>query len=181
MLEGEKKLIEAAGRGEKTSFTKLYDYYMPAIYRFIYVKVSHRHIAEDLTHEVFLSAWQNLPRYRHKGFPFSSWLYKLARNRVIDHYRGLKPSTDIENINPEELKINSVIESTLDDDFQFQLVKSAIQALKPDQQDVLIMKFIEDLSHKEIALTLKKSEGAIRLIQHRAIQELKKQLKDISQ
>jgi len=178
MLEGEKKLIEAAKRGEKQGFSELYNHYMPAIYRFIYMKVSHRHIAEDLTHEVFLSAWQNLPRYQDQGFPFSSWLYKLARNRVIDHYRTAKPYIDLESIDPEIAEIDQKLESALDQDFQFQLVKKALKNLKPDQQDVLIMKFIDDLSHQEIAFVMKKSEGAVRLIQHRAIQELKKELGD---
>ena len=181
MIEGEKKLIDDAKAGNQESFSKLYDHYLPAIYRFIYMKVSHRHEAEDLTHEVFVSAWQNIARYSHKGFPFSSWLYRLARNRVIDHYRVSKPHSDIENLSPEQISLNPMIESVIDDGFQFKLVRSAIQKLKPNQQDVLIMKFIEDLSHKEIAHALKKSEGAIRLIQHRAIQELKKILNEKNQ
>src|SRR3989338_5755556 len=82
MLDGEAQLIRQAQRGNAESFGELYDHYLPKIYRYIFAKVSHREHAEDIAHEVFLAAWKNLPGYRMRGFPFSSWLYRIARNEV---------------------------------------------------------------------------------------------------
>jgi RNA polymerase sigma factor, sigma-70 family len=174
MLEGELRIIEEAKQGNTGSFGLLYEHYISPIYRFIYMKVNGREEAEDLTHEVFLSAWQNLYRYKSQGFPFSSWLYQIARNRVIDHYRVRKNHTNIETVDAEFVSISSGLEERLDGDLNLQKIKGALKALSPDQQDVLIMKFVEDLSHTEIAAALKKSEGAVRLIQHRAIKALKR-------
>ena len=174
MLEDEQHIIEEAQRGDKACFGMLYTHYVPPIYRFIYMKVSGREESEDLTHEVFLAAWQNLGRYKPQGFPFSSWLYQIARNRVIDHYRVKKVHTPLESVDAELVSAPSGLEERLDGDLNLQKIKSALQQLSHDQQDVLIMKFMQDLSHAEIASAIKKSEGAVRLIQHRGIQALKR-------
>ena len=86
----EEQLIRSAVGGDSSAFGSLYDRYQPAIYRFIVVKVGSREEAEDITHHVFLSAWQKVRTYKHRGHPFSSWLYQIARNMVIDHYRSKK-------------------------------------------------------------------------------------------
>ncbi len=174
MLEDEIKQIKQAKRGNKEAFGLLYGHYLPKIYRFIFLKVSSQAEAEDLAHEVFLSAWQNIHRYRHEGFPFSSWLYQIARNAVIDLYRTSKKNIQIEMVDEKFLKIDPKHLETLDISIQLERLKKIISLLKPEYQDVLIMKFVEDLSHEEIAIAMDKSEGAIRLIQHRAIKELKK-------
>ena len=173
-MKEEDKLIYKAKEGEAQAFGKLYDQYMPAIYRFIFFRVGGRKSdAEDLSHQVFLSAWQNIKRYEFQGFPFSSWLYRIAHNAIIDYYRTSKSHLAIENI-PEEISAeNSDIEEKLDRDLKLKLVKSALTELEPDQQNVGLMKFVNDLSNKEIATALDKSEGAIRVIQHRALKQLK--------
>lgn len=173
MLEGEDNLIRRAKNGEEESFGRLYDHYISPIYRFIMVKVNNKAEAQDLVHEVFLSAWQNLKNYQHKGHPFSSWLYQIARNKVIDHYRTKKIHTSFENLDEDILQVVGVAESRLDRILNLEKVKEAIARLSPEQQDVVIMKFVEDLSNEEIAKALNKSEGAIRLLQHRAINNLK--------
>ena len=172
MLDGEEKLIREAIAGEASAFGLLYDKYQPVIYRFIYIKISHREEAEDLTHQVFLRAWENIYTYEFRGFSFSSWLYYIARNKVIDHYRTRKITIDIESIQiSEEIKPN---EKTIDEKLEIKKIKNAITKLRPVEQDVLIMRFIEELSPKEVAGILKKSEGSIRLIQHKALKNLKK-------
>lgn len=173
MLEGEDRLIRRAKNGEMEPFGQLYDHYIAPIYRFVLVKVTNRHEAEDLTHDVFLSAWQNLKNYKHKGFPFSSWLYQIARNKVIDHYRTKKNHTNFENVDEELLKVADVSEVNLNTTLELEQVKAAITNLSPEQQDVIIMKFVEDLSNEEIAEALGKTEGAVRLLQHRAVNNLK--------
>lgn len=177
MLDGEEKsIIERAIDGEASAFGSLYDRYHGQIYRYVYLKVSHREEAEDLTHQVFLNAWQNMAKYEFKGLPFSSWLYQIARNQVIDHYRTKKTHVDLEII--EEIFIS---DSSLDKDIDFNLelesVRKAILKLNPEQQDIIIMRFVEDLSPKEIAKALGKPESSVRVLQHRAIQNLKKILK----
>ena len=103
MLEGEKNLINRAKSGEAKAFGLLYDHYIPQIYRFIYLKVTNREEAEDLTHQVFMKAWQNINNYEERGFQFSSWLYQISRNQVIDFYRQKKQYLDLEAVDPELL------------------------------------------------------------------------------
>jgi len=173
MLEGEEKLIKSIQGGETHLFGQLYDHYLPKIYRFVLLKVGQKEESEDIVHDVFINAWQNLGTYSSKGFPFSSWLYHIARNKVIDYYRLKKPTTHLEDLDDSFVKVASNAEKLFDINLDLEKVKSAIQKLTPEQQDVVIMKFVEDLTHQEIAAALNKSEGAVRLLQHRAINNLK--------
>src|SRR3989338_53376 len=173
MLEGEEKLIKSIQGGETHLFCQLYDHYLPKIYRFVLLKVGQKEESEDIVHDVFINAWQNLGTYSSKGFPFSSWLYQIARNKVIDYYRLKKPTAHLEDLDDGFVKVASNDEKLFDINLDLERVKSAIQKLTPEQQDVVIMKFVEDLTHQEIAAALNKSEGAVRLLQHRAINNLK--------
>ncbi len=174
MLDGEKSIIERAVKGESSAFGLLYDHYQPQIYRFVYVKVSRREEAEDLTHQVFTQAWQNIQNYKDFGFPFSSWLYRIARNEIIDFYRGRRQNVAIDDVDPEFFAVQSEGPATVDQNLEIQRVLASLRTLKAEYQDVIIMRFIEELSLKEVAAALEKSEGAIKLIQHRALKELQK-------
>ncbi len=178
MLEGELNLIKSAKQGDSSSFGVLYNHYLAQIYRFIYLKVTSKHEAEDLSHEVFLSAWQNLPSYADKGFPFSSWLYQIARNKVIDHLRTKKPVASLEVISEENLELASITDAELDNALSVSMVKEAMRQLSDDHQNVLIMRFVEDMAPAQIAEAIGKSEGAVRLMQHRAILRLRDILKE---
>ncbi len=173
-MREENKLINRAKSGESKAFGELYDKHLSAIYRYIFLRVGGRKAdAEDLAHQVFLSAWQNIKNYEFRGFPFSSWLYRIAHNALIDHYRTEKIHLDIDKV-PESILVDSEnLEGVIDQNFELEKVKVVLQKLEPDQQNVLIMKFVNDLSNKEIAEVLEKSEGAIRVIQHRAIKRIK--------
>jgi len=175
MLDGDKNLIERAIGGEAEAFGQLYDKYQSGIYRFIYLKVGLREEAEDLTHQVFLKSWQNISGYNFRGFPFSSWLYSIARNQVIDFYRLKKEIVRIESI--AELKTENDSQISLDKKTDLARVKNAILELNDEQQNVIILRFIEDFSISETALALDKSESAIKLLQHRAVKNLKKIIK----
>jgi len=178
-MEDERKLISKAKEGKEEAFGQLYDKYMPAIYRFVFLKVgAQKAQAEDICHEVFLNAWQNIKNFRFQGYPFSSWLYRIALNAVIDYYRTRKVNIDIDLVPEEAMATNASLHESLDDKFDLQMVKMCLTKLEPSYQDVLIMKFIEELSNKEIAAALDKSEGAIRVVQHRAIKQLKKFIED---
>ena len=177
MLEGEKNLVELAQRGDPEAFGSLYEYYLPKIYRFILIKVSHKEQAEDLTHLTFLKAWENVGSYKHKGHPFSSWLYRIARNAVIDHYRRGVPQISLEDISAEALGIDNSLVEGADSKILWEDLLGAIRTLKEIEQDVLIMRFVEDLPHQEIAAAMDKTEGAVKVIQHRALKQLIELLK----
>ena len=132
--------------------------------------------AEDITHHVFMNSWENIGSFRFQGFPFSSWLYRLAHNAVIDFYRTRKNTVDIESVIETEAADIPIDGDVLDTRYEAEKVHTALKTLKPDEQSVVIMKFINELSNAEVSVALEKSEGAIRVIQHRALKNLKKQL-----
>ena len=174
MLEDERNLIIRSIGGEAEAFGQLYDHYMPMIYRFILLKVAQREEAEDLTHQVFLKAWTSIgSKYSEKGLPFSSWLYRIARNVVIDKYRRTKPTVDLDE-DLIEITSHLDLEQKIDIKNDVRKIFDAINKLKAVEKDTVIMRFVEDLSIKEVSESLGKSEGAVKLIQHRAIEKIRK-------
>jgi len=171
-MKEEEELIKKAKKRDREAFGILYDQYSPAIYRFILLKTGNKASTEDMTHQVFLSAWQSIENYQSRGFPFSSWLYRIAHNTVIDYYRTEKKHFNLETI--EEAAVSSNLEEKIDQELELNLIKSAIKELSTEQQTVLIMKFVEDLTNKEIAAVLGKNEGAIKVAQHRSLKNIKK-------
>jgi RNA polymerase sigma-70 factor (ECF subfamily) len=180
MLDGEIKLVQSAVGGDSSAFGVLYDHYHAIIYRFVLIKVGRREEAEDITHQVFLSAWQKIKTYKQQGYPFSSWLYQIARNQVIDHYRAKKNDISLEKADPESFAVSVDHNADIAKKMQLETVRAAVAKLKPDYQDVIILRFVEDMSLKETSAALGKSEGAVKLAQHRAIHELKEILADES-
>ncbi|MCL5016322.1 MAG: sigma-70 family RNA polymerase sigma factor [Patescibacteria group bacterium] len=174
MLEDELDLVKKTKDGEVEAFGLLYDHYLPKIYRFVLVKVGRREEAEDLTHQAFLKAWQNISKYEYKGYSFGSWLYRIARNTVYDYYRQAKSELGIEDAdNLGLLIVESDIEHETEKRIALGRIVKHLKKLKGVEEDVLIMRFVNDMPIKEVAATLGKSEGAIKLIQNRAIKSLK--------
>lgn len=172
---GEESLVRQARSGDSEAFGQLYDACVERVYRYIYFRVSHEETAEDLTSQVFLKAWENLDRYKAGGSPFIAWLYTIARNLVIDHYRSQKEFVSLEDVTlsaPEEQ--NPVDQTELR--FELQALRDALQFLTDDQQEVLILKFIVGLPNDSIARMMKKQEGAVRALQMRGLQTLAKYL-----
>lgn len=156
---------------QKKEFGKIYDKHVEEIYRFVYLKVSSRETAEDITSETFRKGWK-----RFKKSPMDNpraYLYKVARNLVIDHYRTQK-----EHVSPEDiqLKEESNLEESLSLDDDLQEVKEAMESLKDNYQNIIILRYLEELSISETAKILDKSEGAIRVTTHRALEALKEEL-----
>lgn len=177
MLDGEDKITNEAVKGEASAFGLLYDHYQPQIYRFVMLKTGRREEAEDLTHQVFLHAWQNIGNYKDLGYPFSSWLYRIARNQVIDYYRVRKNALSLEDADSELIAQDNP-ETDAANRLEFQKLTLAVKKLKPDYQDIVILRFVEELSIREVAGTVGKSEGAVKLLQHRALKQLKKILEE---
>ncbi len=168
------KLIRQALDGNRTAFGEIYDLYAERVYRFIFYRVNHHETAEDLVAEVFVRVWTKLSGIRGpEAFP--GWLFQIARNLVIDHYRTRKPQVDLSELeNVLEYEDNFIDKTNLG--FEQKEFLKALKKLSQDQQIVIKFKFIDELTNQEIAEILNKSEGAIRVIQHRAITELKKLL-----
>ncbi|MEZ4179979.1 MAG: RNA polymerase sigma factor [Candidatus Doudnabacteria bacterium] len=164
-------LLTQAQAGKEEALADLYEAYYLKIYRFIFYRVSHKETAEDLTEDTFVKAFASIKRLKDNQ-AFEGWLYRIARNLVIDYYRAKKqlvPLDSLENTleydtNLVEL-INLKVEQTL-------LIK-LLDELTEEQQTVIKMKFVEDLDNSTIAAALNKSEGSIRVISHRAIAKLK--------
>ena len=178
-MSDEKKLIKKAKNQDREAFGTLYDVYMDRIYRFIFLRVSKKSDAEDITQKVFIKAWQSIDRYEiRKNVPFSSWLYRIAKNTVIDYYRTEKNHSAIEDIPEHEISEEAKDhEKAADDTLKFNQIKEALSELTDNQQDIIIMKFVEELENKEIAEILDKTEVAIRVTQHRALKKLRKIIK----
>lgn len=172
MLDGERQIIERAIRGEAEAFGLLYDHYLPRIYRFVFLKIGRREEAEDLTQQVFLHSWQHMSGYQSMGYPFSTLLYRMARNAIIDHIRTRKNPISLESIKYDP-PVDQEIERHADITLDMHHVQSALHSLTQEQQDVILMRFVDDLSNKEIAEILEKSEGTVRIIQHRALKKLR--------
>ncbi len=164
-------LVQKAQRGSKEAFGKLYELYVEKIYRYIFFRVNQdKHTAEDITEVVFIRAWEKLHMFR-KG-SFQAWLYTIARNAVIDHYRSDKPTAMLhENIAEETDHEEKVFLS-----IEVEKVMKSMQKLTEEQQEIITLKFINDMSNKEIAKILKKKEDAIRALQYRALQALREEL-----
>lgn len=173
MLDNERDIIHQAQHGDAEAFGLLYDHYLSPIYRFVYLKVSNVAETQDITHEVFLKAWKNIDQFSDQGHPFSSWLYQIARHHVIDFYRTRKHNLALEVVGEEKVPVVEMMEQHIDARLDMSRVKQALHRLNDDQQNVVIMRFMEGLSYPEIAEALNKTEGAIRIIQHRAINNLK--------
>jgi RNA polymerase sigma-70 factor (ECF subfamily) len=163
-------LAKAFVQGDAEAFSVLYDFYVENIYRFIYFKVNSSD-AEDLTEIVFIKVWENRKKFDASKSSISSWIYTIARNTVIDHYRVLKNVEELHD-NIEDDTINSP-KKVVEDKLVSDKVRSAIYKLNPNYRDLLLLRYIEDMSYAEIAVILGKSEGSIRIMQFRAMKELK--------
>ncbi|HSL46183.1 MAG TPA: sigma-70 family RNA polymerase sigma factor [Anaerolineales bacterium] len=175
-LPEESRLVERAKAGDPQAFTRLYDAYVERVSRYIYFRVSDERDIEDLVSQVFLKAWENLDRYQPGGSPLIAWLYTIARNLVIDHYRTKK------NVMPLEEAITFPSDMEMPDDiaqtrFDLEAMRDGLQALNADQQQALILKYIAGLPNDSIAKIMNKQEGTVRGLQMRGLQTLAKYMK----
>lgn len=170
----ETTLISLSQGGNREMFAQLYEAYIERIYRYIYYRVVDNMLAEDLTSQVFLKAWEKLDSYEPGQSPFAAWLYRIARNTIIDYYRTKKAAISLDEI--EHLKISHTdeVDKKLDLQAQAQELHEALLALTAQQQKVLVLRFIRGFSTAEIARQLGKQQGAVRALQMRGLHELSK-------
>lgn len=173
----ELELIRRAKECDPSAFARIFEYYYQDVYNYIYHKVVNVHLAEDLTSDVFLKVLESIDSFSFRGIPLAIWLLRIARNLMVDHFRGQPKTADLplkEDLLPTEVGPSDVFETKLT---RQQLVR-AFSDLTEEQQDVIILKFVDGLNNTEVAQVLGKSEGAIKSLQHRALVSLNRVLED---
>ncbi len=169
----ESQIIADCQKGEYSQFGQLYDAYIKKIYSFIYFRTHHKETAEDLTSVVFMKALEKISSFNGNKGQFSSWLYQIARNSIIDHYRTFKAEEDLENA--WDVPSNSNVERDADISRQMENVKKQLAELPAQQRDVVVMRVWDGLSHKEIAEILRISESSSKMSFSRALAKINKE------
>lgn len=167
----EKILLQACQRGNSDAFGKIYDLYIDRIYRFIYYKTHHKETAEDLTSQTFFKALEHIQDFDPER-NFSAWLYRIARNVVIDYYRKKRPSMVIDD--EWDIKDDHDFQEELDRTHSLRELKSYIERLPSIQRDIIVLRVWEDMSYKQISEIVGKSESNCKVIFSRAVNSLKK-------
>jgi RNA polymerase sigma-70 factor (ECF subfamily) len=155
----------------------LYDRHRPSIFRYVWARVGDRHTAEDLTGDVFVRMVTALPNYRTTGQPFRAWLYRIAHNLLVDHYRreNKRAAVSLDTIEERDAGGDdpvAVTERKLD----AERVQHALSSLDPPHREVVLLRFVCGLSLQEVAQILGKTEGAIKSLQHRSLTALRQAL-----
>ncbi len=168
-------VIARARSGDRAAFSELYDRHVDSVYRYLVYRVREPADAEDLTSEVFTRAFANIHRYRWQGKSFLAWLYTIARNAVTDRRRRERPTVDLDDAygvaeDGPTAHDHAVRGEALD------ALRGAIRHLTSEQQEVIVLRFVENLSSRQVAKVLGKNEGAIRALQFRALGRLRKLL-----
>jgi RNA polymerase sigma-70 factor (ECF subfamily) len=179
-VDDEDELIRLAQAGDGAAFGRLYDRYLPSIYRYTYSKTSSRSAAEDLTSETFLRAFRAIARRPRAHLNFAAWLITIARNVVIDHHRSgwsrlavvtdeVDPRVD-ESMGPEQSALASMSTAS---------IRDALTQLPDDQRECLVLRFFTGLSINETAAAMDRTDGAIKQLQFRATNRLRRLIKDL--
>jgi RNA polymerase sigma-70 factor (ECF subfamily) len=173
--EAVERLVGAAKAGDPEAFGSLFDVYYGPVYRYVASRVGRPSDAEDLAQLVFVKVLEALPRYEQRGVPFGGWLFRLARNVVIDHVRTRREHVTLEVIvekstderGPDEL---AVLRQEMDS------IAHALRRLTPDQREAVELRFFAGLSAKDAAEAMGRQEGTVRGLQFRAIAALRREL-----
>lgn len=173
-------LVNKARTGDKDALTELYGVFREKIYRYVFFKCGNHADAEDITNEVFLRMIQSIANFQWKGIGFSSWLFKIASNLVIDYYRN-KSRRNIESIEKRDYigETNwEQISEFLDNRDLFQAIYKDTEDLTDLQKEVVNLRFVGDLSLKETAEAMSKNVNSVKAIQHAAIKKLKEKVQE---
>ena len=164
-------LIRRAKQGDKQAIGELYRLHVDVIFRYIWGRVRDESVTEDLTAQVFLKALEGLPPYEPSGKPFVAWLYSIAYARIVDHWRKHERRVEVpleETFPARDLRPEEFLEAEAD----WAIAIDLLAQLTDDQQDVIILRFIGEMSLAQVAETLGKTVGATKAIQYRALASL---------
>src|SRR5213076_526263 len=171
------QLVDRAQVGDRDALEELYLQHFDRIYSYLHMTVGNRHDAEDLTTQTFLKMLESIGKFRWQSAPFSAWLFRIAHNLAMDHFRANKrvqPEEEVPEPPPDE---STSAEASALESIGRRSMLELIDDLSPEQQQVLTLKFIFNFSNAEAATVLGKTEGAVKSLQHRALVSLQKQLK----
>lgn len=174
MENDDKALLGQYRAGDREAFGRLYDRYIGKIYRFVYYKTHHRETAEDLVSRIFTKALEKIGGFDADKGTFQAWLYAIARNTVIDHYRTSRGETGIEDV--WDLTGNEDAERDMDAKMKLEKVGQYLARLKSAHRDILIMRLWQGLSHAEIAAALDTSEASVKMTYSRAVNKLRREM-----
>jgi RNA polymerase sigma-70 factor (ECF subfamily) len=171
------QLMALAQDGDAEAFGELYERYSPTVHRFLYAHLNDRLDAEDLTEEVFLRVWRTLPNYNEQGVPLLAYFFKIARNALIDFYRraarsGMQMTLETSNIVDHRPDPGDAALARM----EHQEIRQMLDQLSEDYRNVLVLRFLSELSAGETAHVMGRSEGAVRILQHRALAALREMI-----
>jgi RNA polymerase sigma-70 factor (ECF subfamily) len=171
-----RQLVERAQRGDRGALEELYLLHFDRIYSYLHMSVGNRHDAEDLTTQTFVKMLESVGRFRWQAAPFSAWLFRIAHNLAMDHFRAHRRWQPEEDIPEPPGSAEPSAEHEAMQSIGRQSMLRLIENLSPEQQQVLTLKFVFNFSNGEVATILGKTEGAIKSLQHRALVSLQKQI-----
>jgi RNA polymerase sigma-70 factor (ECF subfamily) len=177
--EEEKLLVHRATMRDTSAFAELYDKHVVRVYRHVYYLVSDASVAEDLTAQTFLKAWEAIDRYKERGAPFAAWLLRIAHNLTVSHLRSKRDHSELDEAFVDQ-KLHRNPEDALDRTQEEMSVRAAVMRLRDEQRQVIMLRFVEELDYKEVAAVIGKSIPAVRVIQHRALTNLRKLMADLT-
>ncbi|MDX6442079.1 MAG: hypothetical protein QOE43_1808 [Gaiellaceae bacterium] len=171
-----RRLVDRAQRGDRAALEELYLIHFDRIYSYLHMSVGNKHDAEDLTTQTFLKMLESIKRFRWQSAPFSAWLFRIAHNLAMDHFRARRrwqPEEEVpEPVGSEEPSAELEAMQSIGRQSMMEL----IDKLSPEQQQVLTLKFVFNFPNADVATILEKTEGAIKSLQHRALASLQKQI-----
>jgi len=157
--------------GDSEAFAFFYDKYVKSIYRFVYIRVGNKQIAEDITQDIFLKIWQHLVDKKNVK-SFQAFIFRIARNTVVDHYRSAKQELPLDYM-PESVEVVEENILVADKNIDANILLKEITKLKSEYQEVLLLRYVEDMSIDDIAQVMEKDKNNIRVTIHRALAKLK--------
>jgi RNA polymerase sigma-70 factor (ECF subfamily) len=171
--------VTLAQRGDVQAVGRLYDQHHEALFRYIWVRVGENQLAEDMTGDVFMRMLDALPRFRPTDVPFRAWLYRIARNMIVDHFRKVK-SHSVEPLQESHAEIDSEDNPalTVEQKLSSERLHQALESIDEVQREVVSLRFFAGLSLEETATALEKTEAAVKALQHRGLAALRQALSE---
>jgi RNA polymerase sigma-70 factor, ECF subfamily len=174
--ENVRRLVERAQQGEREALEELYLIHFDRIYGYLHVSVGNKHDAEDLTTQTFLKMIESINKFRWQSAPFSAWLFRIAHNLAMDHFRARRRWQPEEDVPEPQGSEEPSAEFEAMQSIGRQSMMELIDSLSPEQQQVLTLKFVFNFANADVATILGKTDGAIKSLQHRALASLQKQI-----
>jgi RNA polymerase sigma-70 factor (ECF subfamily) len=171
-----RRLVERAQTGDRRALEELYLLHFDRIYSYLHISVGNRHDAEDLTNQTFVKMLESIGRFEWRKVPISAWLFRIAHNLAMDHFRASRRLQPEEELPEPEYAAEHSAEEEAFQAIGRRSMLAMIENLSHDQQQVLTLKFVFNFGNSEVATILGKTEGAIKSLQHRALATLHRQL-----